>query len=114
MIFFGVFIPKNPSVNAHDGIVEINQTFPIQSPIEIQIDVQKCRNNSRRINPNVSLHGKENTGNPQGCRNHFQYNLKGIVRLIRFYQKIDQFVHKQKKSPDVPGLTIGEILNLLT
>src|SRR5690606_5710694 len=93
MVFFRVFSPKNPTVNTHNRIVEINQTFTVQSPVKIQIYIQKRRNNSSRIYPNVSFHGKENTGNSQKCRNAFQDDLKVFVGCIGFYEVIDDFVH---------------------
>ena len=59
-VIFGTFRPKNPAVNAHHGVVNINEHIAQQSENVHNVNEQNCGDDSGRIDPNVFFDRKEN------------------------------------------------------
>ena len=91
------FCPQNPAVNAHHGVVEIDHHVAEKSEIEQDVNVQRGRNDSGRINPDVLPDRKIDTQNSEESRNRFQKNLKVGVGFIRFQKQLVE-IHATKDS----------------
>ena len=82
------FRPKNPAVNAHHGVVNINEHIAQQSENVHNVNEQNCGDDSGRIDPNIFSDGEINTQQTENGGNRFQKNLVSFVGIVRFEKKI--------------------------
>jgi hypothetical protein len=87
-IVFGALSPQDPAVNAHYGIVYIDHAVSQQPEVKENVYINKCRDNSGRVDPDVFFNGKIHTQNTEHGSGRLKHDLCGTVGFVGFYEEI--------------------------
>ena len=92
---FCVFVPRNPAVDTHDAVINIDKHIAQKPEIKENININRSADDARGIHPNIPFHGEKNTQQTEESSYNFQENLKKSIFLVRFYKKFI-WIHQPK------------------
>jgi len=60
-LVFCVFVPRNPAVDAHDAVINIDKHIAQKPEIKENININRSADDARGIDPNIPFHREKNT-----------------------------------------------------
>ena len=86
---FCVFVPRNPAVDAHNAVINIDKHIAQKPKIKENVNINRSADDACGIDPDIPFHGEKNTQQTEESSYNFQENLKKILEFWNVEEQLN-------------------------